>query len=475
MINTLRQYPYQLIYIALLSVVYVSSLNNAFFWDTVQLGSKHANFYFSTNFSSLWLPERFDSGHIPTFGIYLAYCWKIFGRTLIVSHLAMMPFIIGIVWQLMLLLKRFFQVEYRGIALLLVGLDSTLLGQITLVSPDVTLVFFFLVGLNCVMANRRLMLAIAILGLFLTSMRGMMTSVCLLIIDVLININFKRDVIQTGRSLLKRSLIYWPAFLLFLTYSIGHYYNSEWIAYHPNSPWAESFELVGIRGVLYNIGILFWRLIDFGRIIIWLIIVFLSIRYWDRVKSEKTLSKVLLIAICFLIIIPINMLWAKGLMGHRYLLPIFLLIALYGAKLLFTAPLGTKFRNAIAMVWVIVLLTGNLWVYPTTISQGWDSSLAHLPYYNLRLEALSYLDENKIPLDQVESFFPNLATLDEIDLSKDLRSFKPYEGSAEYVFYSNIYNIDDDAYESLNSDYTIAMEVKKFGVFIRILHNNNFN
>jgi hypothetical protein len=78
----------------------VTNRNNGFFWDTIQLASQHGNYYYSNNFSNLLLPIELDSGHIPTFGMYIALIWKVFGRTVEASHLAMLPFAIGIVWQL---------------------------------------------------------------------------------------------------------------------------------------------------------------------------------------------------------------------------------------------------------------------------------------------------------------------------------------------------------------------------------------
>jgi hypothetical protein len=121
--------------------LFFSTMQNSFFWDTVQLGSKHASFYFEADFASLLLPENIDSGHIPFFGMYIALAWKIFGRSLLVSHLAMLPFVLGIVWQLYRV-SNLFQIRFPALAVLLVALDPTLLAQITLVSPDVVFIHF---------------------------------------------------------------------------------------------------------------------------------------------------------------------------------------------------------------------------------------------------------------------------------------------------------------------------------------------
>ncbi|HBE43638.1 MAG TPA: hypothetical protein DDW27_21070, partial [Bacteroidales bacterium] len=120
-------------------LLFLSTINNGFFWDTIQLASKHANYYLTTDFTGILLPDSIDSGHIPAFGIYLAFIWKIFGRSLIISHLAMLPFVVGILWQMKILVSRFVSKENTGWAFLLVCCDPTLLSQVTLVSPDVPL------------------------------------------------------------------------------------------------------------------------------------------------------------------------------------------------------------------------------------------------------------------------------------------------------------------------------------------------
>ena len=117
---------------------------NIFFWDTIQLGAKHATFFYNTSFTEAFLPDEFDSGHIPAFGMYLAFCWKLFGKSLMVSHLGMLPFLLGIVYQSFLLVKKFVPSKYIWLALLIFLADATLLSQSILVSPDIPLVFFFL-------------------------------------------------------------------------------------------------------------------------------------------------------------------------------------------------------------------------------------------------------------------------------------------------------------------------------------------
>lgn len=429
--------------------------HNSFFWDTVQLASKHASYYYSSHFSSLLLPNDMDSGHIPTFGIYIALSWEIFERSLVVSHLAMLPFALGIVWQAYKLCSKFIPEQFIGLALILIIADPSLLSQMTLVSPDVCLVFFFFWGMNAVLENNKLALAFAILFLFLTSMRGMMVSVCLLGLDLTLNINWKTAAKNITNFLLQRSLIYWPAVAVFAAFSSYHYYQTGWIGYHKDSPWAESFERVDdFRSLLFNVGLYGWRLLDYGRFGCWILFFILLALYGKQMAKSQKIKLLLFFTVGIMILLPMNMIWAKNLMGFRYLIPIYLTFSLLVSSILFSDFLETKWKIAAFFFWVLCLIGGNFIVYPDKIAKGWDSTLAHLPYYELRHQAVAYIDKEKIEYNQVQSFFPNLATMNLIDLNKDERRFTFYNGNGKYVFYSNIFNVSDQEYDEIHNPAT---------------------
>jgi hypothetical protein len=457
----------------LLSILIVVSLiilnsKNSFFWDTVQLGSKHANYFFTTNFSSILLPNDIDSGHIPTFGVYIAFLWKIFGRNLIIGHLAMLPFAIGIVCQLHKLCSTFIDSKYSGIALLLILIDPTLLSQMTLVSPDIPLVFFFLLGINAILNNRQWIIAFCVFFLFLTSMRGMMISVCLFLLDIYYNVPLKNNIKRTFILLVKRSLLYLPAVLLFISFSSYHYIEKGWIGYHKDSPWADCFAPVDFKGFLLNIAFLGWRILDFGRVGIWIVFFILLINYRKQIIKNKQILLLLSFFVCTTLLLTANMLWAKNLLGHRYLLPLYLIFSLTSATILFSNFVKEKLKYILSFIWLVVLISGNFWIYPPKTATGWDSTLAHLPYYQLRHEAIQYLDTNAIDLNNVTSFFPNTASIDLIDLNGDQRQLANFNENSEYVFFSNIYNVDDKTYNKITKEYLAIKQFSNDGVYITI-------
>ncbi|WP_299314061.1 hypothetical protein [uncultured Aquimarina sp.] len=447
--------------------------DNAFFWDTIQLGSHHADHYFKTNFSVLLLPDDIDSGHIPAFGAYIAMFWKLFGRNLCVSHLAMLPFGFGLIFQLFRLIKRFILPKYLSIAFGLIIIDPSLMSQMLLVSPDVPLLFFFLLAVNSVLDNKKIFLMIAIVLLFLTSMRGMMLSVCVLIFDLCCNVSSRENIKELFTALMKRSLIYIPAFLIFIVFSLIHFQEKGWIGFHQDSPWQESFEKVEFTGVIFNIAVLGWRILDFGRIGIWIVLFILFAKYRKQIIKDPRIRQISFFFACILFLLPLNMLWAKGLLGNRYLIPIYLFCSLLCATILFSDFVTRKLRVVLILTWATIIISGNFWIYPPKVSQGWDATLAHLPYYNLRLKAKKYLDDHKIDFHSVASFFPNDAGIDAIELNGEKRSFAVFDGNNDFVFYSNIFNISDQEYDDIISNYEIIQSFEKNGVFVWICKMKN--
>jgi hypothetical protein len=349
--------------LAFFTSIVIYSSHHVFFWDTIQLSSMQAHFFFENNFQSILLPNRIDSGHIPFFGIYLAILWSMFGKTLLVSHMAMLPFVWGIVWQSYILLKKYIPKAYLGIALVIFLADPTLLTQITLISPDVPLVFFFLLALNALMKNHRWYLMLAVFGLFLISLRGVMVSVAILGIDLIMNVEYK-ELKSTLTILFQRSLSYLPGLLLFLAYSVFHYSIKGWIGYHDDSPWASFFEKVSVAGVVRNILILGWRLIDFGRVFIWIVALVLLVKHWSPFIKTKTGTTLALTFIVTFLSLAGQIIWFNNLVAHRYLLPVFLAFTLLALCLIYNFVSSKRIKTVFSIIWLVGLITGNFWVYP---------------------------------------------------------------------------------------------------------------
>ncbi|MGC1392383.1 MAG: hypothetical protein WA816_15210 [Bacteroidales bacterium] len=419
-----------------------------FFWDTIQLASKHAHFFYDSGFSGIILPNEIDSGHIPTLGLYIALVWKIAGKSLLVSHIAMLPFVLGIVYQSIILVQRIFKENWSYSALIILLADPTLLAQCTLVSPDVLLVFFFLLALNNLLIKNSLLYSLALAGLTLSSMRGMMCVAGFYLAEVAIpffNDNFIHDKQWLKKSFLNTinsAKLYLPSIIIAGAFFSWHFYKTGWIGYHKDMPWYPLFEIVDLKGAIRNILILGWRLIDFGRVFIWIAGLFCVWHFYkNRPVIPETLKSILVVLVCISVSLFHAVIFHNNLSGHRYLLPVYLLISVAVTQYIFSINFPWFLKRAVFIILFTGLLSGNFWIYPDRIAKGWDSTLAYLPYFALREEMMNYMVKENIPIDETGTLFPNSGQIDYIDLSGRKDSFAELDlKTNSYVFYSNIYN-----------------------------------
>jgi len=454
--------------------------NHAFFWDTVQLASKHAHWYYEQGFQSFFLPAAINSGHPPILGMYLALCWLIFGKTLLVSHFAMLPFLLGIVWLLYEIGDYFSNTATAKYLLLLVLIDPFFAGQSSLVSPDIVLVFAFLWCFYGILKVNCFSIICSTILLGLISMRGMMITFSLYIWWCFIAIFLQKEVGHSTKNifavLVKNILPFLPAGLIASAFLIAHYLHFGWIGYHSDSPWAGSFESVSFIGFLKNIGILGWRFLDFGRLFLlgglgWL--------FWktytaglfsasSTLSSESTFKPIQLISLILVlsIILTPSLLLHKGLLSHRYLLPITLSITFLFYHLCFQVIASKKVQKIVFGIAFLGLLTGNLWIYPKHIAQGWDATLAHVPYYQLRQKMIKYIDTEQIPIDKIGTVFPNIGPYEIYDLNERQWGFvKKDFKTNEYFFYATVFNdVSDEELIQLSTHWEVIQQYESFGI-----------
>ncbi len=436
--------------------------HHVFFWDTIQLGSKHAHWYFEHDFKYFLLPPTIDSGHPPTFGMYIALMWKWLGKTLIVSHFVILPFTllsIGLLHQI----GNYFLDAKSGIGLvLLMVADPTFAAQSLLVSPDVALFCCFLLGLYAVLKSRSWLLALACLGLASISMRGMMVVLVLF----LANISFDyicTSVPKSFTTIINKYIFpFIPSGVLAASFLAYHYWQTGWIGYHADSPWAASFERVDAMGFVRNIALLCWRLLDFGRVLVVLVTLVLLFKKWRRNQPFSMILKWLLSLniIAFLILCPTLLIY-DGLLGHRYLMPIFFLNNLLCLYLIFQQ--SSIQQTVIFSLVLVSLLTGNLWIYPKQIAQGWDATLAHLPYYALRSDMIQYIEQENIEFEQVGTVFPEIGERKFKELNDLELGFVPVSlNENQYIFYASVMNdFSDEVLETLENEWIVLKQLKK--------------
>jgi len=465
------------------TLAYWLNKDNPFFWDTIQLGSKHAHFYYENNFQTFLLPENIDSSHPPFFGMYLAVLWKIFGQSLAVSHFSILPFTLLSIYALNEI-GNYFLGAKRGIWLVILLLvDPTFAAQNVLISPDAVLMSCFLLGILAIIKNKNWLLVLAALGLAMISMRGMMVVVVFYILQIYQNCIQHQERLSIG-LLFRSSIVFIPSGLLALTFLSYHYYETGWIGYHEDSPWAASFERVDFKGFLRNIGIYIWRLLDFGRVFVMLplaILLFIKLRSIPIKKQFSKFNFLLVLLLSSIFLLSPSLLIHKHLTAHRYLLPIFFTCSLLLLYLVFNnyrpnLSLGEnisqiaseKWKKVLYSIVAIGLLSGNFWIYPSKIAQGWDATLAHLPYYNLRSNMMAYIEAEQIDFNEIGSVFPEVGARKFRELNGMEQGFPQADlNTNSYIFYSNVMNdFTDEEIKELTNNWQEVKRLENRKIFV---------
>lgn len=436
--------------------------HHSFFWDTIQLSSKHAHWYYDNNFSHFFLPDHIDSGHPPLMGIYLAFAWKIFGRSLQVSHWAMLPFLIGLSFNLFWIYK-FVLRQNILISTIITLCAAPIISQCALVSPDVILMCGFLMTINGILKEKPVSIIFGIVLLCLISMRGMMTASGIGLF-YLYYTQFRFSLNQTKQVAIR----FGPGFLLAIIFIIGHYLSKNWIGFHADSPWQPSFALADFKTACRNIGVTTWRFIDLGLIWLWGIIILISISNKDKLKSDQTLKYIFILFFTSVLLLTPTAILFYSLSAHRYFLPCYISLIISAFYLI--DNYANRFKNIFLLIAFIGLFSGNLWIYPKNVAQGWDSTLAHIPYHHVRSEMMNYLENEKISTQQIASFFPNISTFRYTDLKEHGSFLDANKVSAPYILYSNVFNINDTMLELLSTFKTI--KTIRYGPIFMTLYNN---
>ena len=419
-------------------IIFYSS-DFAFFWDSIQLGSQHADWYYSKGFSHFLLPSNLDSGHFPLFGFYLAGLWALFGKSLMVSHLAMLPFLVGSVYYMNGIGQKLTDFKFGGWFVFLLFCNPYFLGQSVLVSPDVVLVAALLMSIHACLTGSKWQLLFSTVILALISQRGLLVVIALGL--WILYLEFKDEEEEQIK------LIYYliPGIALASFYQLIHFLSQGWVGYHDASPWAESFQNVdSIKLLMKNAGVFGWRLIDYGNIALWLGLIAL-LRKKQVTSSQFAVLIILLVGAFAIVIIP-----KVGLLNHRYFLPIILIGMIWFLDLLYQSSISFK------KIWIltlgVILLSGNFWKYRKGVAMGWDSTLGHLPYYDLLDDALAYIHTNEINLEEVGTAFPAKNKIGDIYLSDEEGAFTAFDlDNDKYILYSNVMN-------DFNKDHFFELE-----------------
>ena len=409
-------------------ILFSISVHNPLFWDSILLSGQYGLFYFENWGSKLFVPHDM-AGYPPLWGYYLATCWKLFGKSLLVSHLAMLPFLVLLIFEIRRACLRWVKPEWRQWVLVLVLLEPTWLAQSTQVAPDLALIAIFWLIFNDFVVGKKMRPALFLSILMMLSPRGLLVGFGLILFGL-----------TSGLGNRKTSLVtHFSPFLLpialTLTWYAAHKIHFGWAGFDSGNDWGGLFSIVSVKGFIRNGLVLVWRFLDQGRVLVFGLGFLLC---WMNRKSIEPNKYLLRILICLSIpLFPAFLIFENGV-GHRYLLPFTTLLLFAFGQMV--SSLNARQAILAFSFSFISLLSGHLWIYPEPIAKGWDATLAHLPYFHLKNQALAYLGDVKP--NSIGSDFPNLRPpLEEnlAGLSTSVFKQKALKSDSK-VLYSNVFN-----------------------------------
>lgn len=439
------------------------SLDLPFFYDNILLSSKIADQFYLEGFGNFIPDKNIDTGHPVLWPVLLAGTWKMLGRNLFSGHFLSLLFIIPAILLYLKIAVKLINEHYLWIAAAFLIIEPTWFAQSTMVGPDVPIVTFFLLGIYAVIYDYKKLLIIATIVLSLLSVRGAILSF-LLFTHLIIWNNQKADL----KSFLKDLLYFIPCFLVFVGWITWHYINTGVLIEQPDSAWSAHHQFVNATQFFKNIGIIIWRFIDFGRIGLYLILFIILLKEGFKNRNRKVLMWILLPVMLLVLIVSIR----TSPILHRYFMVYFILLSIYAAKLISEIE-STSFRNIALSIAILSCLLGQFLVYPDTVAQGWDGSLAHLPYFHQRDKMLNYIENQNIHPDQIITTFPNLNGDYYSDLHKQPYNFQSIHENElfdkEYVWQSNVFNdFSDEQIKTLQTKAILVKEFKNWNVYTRL-------
>ena len=441
-----------------------------FFWDAISK-SQRADWIYSSNFSSLIVPTAMNSGHPPLWITSIAVFWVLFGKLLWPARLLLLLINFGVFYQLLVLARTHFTKAASIFLVLLVFIEPTLIASTTMLNNDMMLLFFTLLGINALFKNRSWLYTIAVVGLLMTNLRGIYCFIALSGIHLWLN---KAGLLVFERKMLRAYII---GILVFIAFAF--YQNSQigWFIITENEGFSKHRELTGLARALKNTAAFIKNLLEFGRLIIWIPLIFMVYHFLKKKgfkKNDKTM-RLLIALVVFTAVFFIGMVPFGNPIGTRYFLICFVLANVLFINLMIDQISNLAYRKIIVLAASILFITGHLWIYPATISQAWDSSLAYLNYYSQEEKMVSFIEEQGISKSDIGTNIRInatwIATLNELD--KERMSFVDFDlNTNNYILFSNIENITkDEDIRILRNDWEEIKTFSQLGVFMTLYKN----
>jgi len=438
----------------LVSIIYAIIIlcycNTPVFWD-MYAQVKTAHYFLETNFKDLFPNQNgfIDNGYFPIYTLYLAVLFKFFGFKLWVAHLSVLPFVIGLLYQLQLFCRRYLSAEKTLFVLLLTLIHPAIEAQSIYFSSEICFVFLSIYMLNAIKDVRASRMALSSTLLCLLNFRALPFVI----------------LIWAYFTFFKKQKSAWYLFLSVLV-SIAwlfiHFHISGWFFTNPEN--IEHRTIVDFSGMLKN---LFWclvKLADFANIIV---LVFMALFCFNHKKISEPIAFVLIVAFSiFIFSVPLS-----NPINNRYFLLVYVLAI---PAFIFSISTSTTKKMAVfSVVFVLFLVQSSRLIKPNKYGNAWDCTLQSLDYFDVRKELDIYVAENNIDVKDVAAGF-QVYFNDAYYLMND--STKEYDLLSDTELNTNLYIADSNICNNYNpqrkeyliKNYTLVKSFEKGSIYINL-------
>lgn len=435
------------------------------FWDATSKFLR-AGWLYDNNFEQLVVPTEYNSGHPPLWISSIAVFWKMLGKTIWSARLLLLFVNMGAVYQLFLLFKKTRIPQVPILLFLVLCIEPTFIAQTTSLNNDMLLLFFTLLGINSLLKNNWLLYAIALTGILFTNLRGIYIAIVLIITHI--------AYIKFGIQRLKRKMYYSYAIAIvaFLGFLLYQYQELGWVIITKNKSYSQHRESTSLINALKNSAAFAKNLLEYGRFVIWVPLLVYLLKFRKKKNIDRTSKALLIPLFLFLLIFFLGMVPFSNPMGPRYLMICNLLAILLFFNVVYTFEYTSIKKNIAITITVLAFITGHLWIYPATIAQGWDSSLAYLRYYTLEKEMLSFIEQEDLSFAEIGTNLPMHNRAYARAKSRGASEFQ-FAGidlqENEFYLFSNIENkTRDEEIKILREDWEVVKEYTSMGVFLTL-------
>ncbi|KAB2914653.1 MAG: glycosyltransferase family 39 protein [Bacteroidetes bacterium] len=385
---TLKRTGFYILLVALHLALFWQVKDFPFLGDSIPSNLFAAENIYNHHFGTVWNIPEADPGHGTLYPAFIALMWLIFGKSLWVTHLVQI--VVGLATCLIgyKIARKNWGESTSQFAVLLFSISPLYVGQLIGASLQLPLTLAALSAFYFWQQKKHLAYAISLCLMMLCHLQAAFLLLFLFIHDAAF------FYIENGYKLYLRWFfmrwwIYALPFAVFLIWGILHQQHSGWAFSSPNY----LREAPSFKGLVYNIGIMGWRVIDFGYLIPFAVVIAFIIKrrkkiYLGDAKVQALISYVLMLlivggGICIVFAHPPI---------HRYFLPTtLLLLILFAAILEEMKPLSAKIWATVA---AIALVAGNFMYYPGKCMG--DANLAYLPLFKLEEKIAADFPKNTV-------------------------------------------------------------------------------